>query len=99
MNEHGNDPTTQVELQALPVQEDPKPGVTAEKADLVLDLTGIQELDAANLALLLTTQQQAEEEDRDVWLAGVPLQVWQALNALGLGRFFKPFPASGAATV
>jgi anti-anti-sigma regulatory factor len=99
MNEHENDPTTRVDIQALPVQEGPKQAGTVKKADLVLDLSGIQELDAANLALLLTTQQQAEEEDRDVWLAGVPLQVWQALNALGLGRFFKPFPASGAATV
>jgi ABC-type transporter Mla MlaB component len=63
--------------------------------DLVVDLSHMQKLDITSLALLLTAQRQAKEEDRDVWLAGVPLQVWEALDGLGLGRFFKPFPVSG----
>ena len=69
------------------------------RGDLVVDLSGITELDLASLALLLTAQQNVEQEDRDVWLAGVPLHVWQALNAMGLGRFFKPFPVSGEVAV
>ena len=85
--------------QNLPVLGTQGVSGSVKLADLVLDLSGIQELDVANLSLLLTTQQKAEQEDRDVWLVGVPLQVWQALHAMGLGRFFKPFPASGEGVV
>lgn len=70
-------------------------GSCTESKDLVVDLSGLRELDFASLALLLTAQQQAEQEDRVVWLAGVPLQIWRNLNASGLGRFFRPFPVSG----
>lgn len=65
-----------------------------EKGDLVVDLSGTKELNLTSLALLLTAQQKAEQEDRKVWLAGVPIRVWQALNAMGLGGFFHPFPVS-----
>lgn len=95
MNEHESDPTLREDTQALPVLGAHGASESVKKADLVLDLSGIQELDVVNLSLLLTTQQKAEQEDRDVWLVGVPLQVWQGLHAMGLGRFFKPFPASG----
>ena len=64
--------------------------------DLVVDLTGIMELDVTSLALLLTAQQNAQKEDRAIWLAGVPMGLWQALHSMGLGRFFKPFPMSAA---
>lgn len=66
------------------------------KGDLVVDLSGMKSLDVANLALLLTAQRSAQEEDRAVWLAGVPIQVWAHLHRIGLGRFFKPFPEAGA---
>ena len=49
-------------------------GPFENKGDLVVDLSGIKKLDLASLALLLTAQQKAEQEDRDVWLAGVPLR-------------------------
>jgi len=99
MNEHEGDPTIQEDTQTLSVLGTQGVSRPVKKADLVLDLSGIQDLDVANLSLLLTTQQKAEEEDRDVWLVGVPLQVWQALHAMGLGRFFKPFPASDEVVV
>ena len=99
MNDHASDPTIREDTQTLPVLGTQGLSGSVKKADLVLDMSGIQELDVANLSLLLTTQQNAEQEDRDVWLVGVPLQLWQALHAMGLGGFFKPFPASGEVAV
>lgn len=64
-----------------------------------MDLSDFAELDSTSLALLLTAQRQVEEEDREVWLAGVPFHIWTALNAMGLGRFFRPFPDSGRVAV
>ncbi|MFH1763983.1 MAG: STAS domain-containing protein [Gemmatimonadota bacterium] len=95
MNEQENDARTGERNGNLPVLD--AAGITAprKKGDLVVDLSGIRELNQINLALLLTAQQKAEQEDRDVWLAGVPLHVWQALYAMGFGRFFRPFPVSG----
>ena len=95
MNEHENDTRTQEHAEDLPVLESVEIAAPRKEGDLVVDLSGIRELDLTSLALLLTAQQKAEQEDRDVWLAGVPFHVWQALNAMGLGRFFKAFPISG----
>ncbi len=72
---------------------------TPDRSDLVVDMTGIQKLDVTSLALLLTAQQSAEKEDRAIWLAGVPMNVWQALHEMGLGHFFKPFPVSAEVVV
>ena len=70
-----------------------------EKRDLVVDLTGITHLDLESLALILTAQQQAEQEDRRVWLAGVPLRIWKTLDEMGLGRLFSFFPVSAQMAV
>ena len=99
MNEHENDARATEREGGLPVLEPARGAAPRKKGDLVVDLSGIKELDLASLALLLTAQQTAKQEDRAVWLAGVPLHVWQALNAMGLGRFFKPFPVSGEVAV
>lgn len=77
----------------------PKPLAGPEKRDLVVDLSGITRLDLRSLALLLTAQQQAEQEDRKVWLAGVPLRIWKNLDDMGLGRLFWFFPVSGQMAV
>lgn len=69
------------------------------KDDVVIDLSGVLELDVASLGLLLTAQQQAETEGRCVWLAGLHVQLWQALDAMGLGRLFKAFPIPQKAAV
>ncbi len=70
---------------------------TPEKRDLVVDLSGVRELNLTSLALLLTAQRNAQEENRSVWLAGLPGQMWEALYAMGLGPFFKAFPKPGQA--
>lgn len=99
MNGHENDTGTENHGQEISVLETAEVAAPGKKGDLVVDLSGITELDVASLALLLTAQQKAEQEDRGVWLAGVPLHVWQALHAMGLGGFFKPFPVSGEVAV
>jgi len=99
MNEHENGTGTEEHRADISVLESAEVATPRKKGDIVVDLSGIRELDLSSLALLLTAQQNAEQEDRDVWLAGVPLHVWQALNAMGLGRFFKPFPVSGEVAV
>ena len=77
----------------------PEVGTGPEKRDLVVDLTGINQLDLESLALILTAQQQAEQEDRRVWLAGVPLRIWKTLDDMGLGRLFSFFPVSAQMAV
>jgi ABC-type transporter Mla MlaB component len=99
MNEHENDARTTDQDGNLSVFESATVSVSRNNCDLVVDLSGIRELDLTSLALLLTAQQRAEKEDREVWLAGVPLHVWKALHAMGLGGFFKPFPVSGEVAV
>ena len=99
MNEHENDTGLPDRAEELQVMESAEAVAPRKKGDLVLDLSGMKELDVTSLALLLTAQQKAKQEDRAVWLAGVPIRVWQALNAMGLGRFFKPFPVSGEVAV
>ncbi len=69
-----------------PVAESPR--------DLVLDFSGIEELDVRSLALLLTARELACAEDRHVWSTGVPLGTRWALSALGLDDFFPPLPAA-----
>ena len=95
MNEHETEARTGEHSGDLPVLESAAVAAQRKKGGLVVDLSGVRELDLTSLALLLTAQQKAAQEDREVWLAGVPLHVWQALHAMGLGRFFKPFPVSG----
>lgn len=95
MNEHEKDIRGQEDPAKLPVVEKAGASAPRNQGDLVVDFSGVQALTIANLSLLLTAQQRAEQEDREVWLAGVPLHVWQALQAMGLGRFFKPLPVFG----
>jgi len=95
MNEHEKDTETGSQVEALPVVASEGVEATPSDGDLVVDLTGIRELDVANLSILLTTQQQAQGEDRVIWLAGVPFEVWRTLHQMGLGGYFRPFPISG----
>ena len=99
MNEHENVTRLPEDAGNLPVLDSRGTTGAPRRADLVVDLSGIQQLDLTNLAILLTAQQKAQQEGRVVWLAGVPPGIWQALRAMGLGRFFKPFPVSGKVAV
>ncbi len=92
MTDH--DRTTVSDPAELPVLEAQKTCRPQSPPALVVDLSGFHELGVTDLSLLLTAQQVAQEEDRDVWLAGVPFHIWQKLHELGLGRFFRPFPSS-----
>ena len=93
MNEYGNNTATNPEG-GIPLIQGEAPEGKPREGDLVVDLSGMQQLDLNSLSLLLTAQQNAQEEDRSVWLAGVPFHVWQALHGMGLGQFFKPFPVA-----
>lgn len=93
MNEYGNSTATIPET-GVPLIQDEAPEGKPRKGDLVVDLSEMKQLDLTSLSLLLTAQQNAQEEDRAVWLAGVPFHVWQALYGMGLGQFFKPFPVA-----
>jgi len=82
-------------LRSSPALEPVEAIRTRKGKALVVDLSGTRHLNQQNLALLLTAQQMAEQEDRDTWLAGVSLPLWHALQAMGLSRFFRSLPASG----
>jgi ABC-type transporter Mla MlaB component len=97
MNEHEKESRIQGERERFPMMDGRRSQLGPAGSDLVVDLSGIKELDVTSLALLLTAQQSAQKEDRAIWLAGVPVGTWHTLHAMGLGRFFKPFPASAGA--
>jgi ABC-type transporter Mla MlaB component len=99
MTEHEND-TRMVEAEeGLRLGDVPGAWAATRGRDLVLDLSGLRELDAPNLSLLMTVQQKAQKEHRAIWLTRVPYRVWETLHALGLDRLFRAFPVSGAMDV
>lgn len=97
MNEHENETRNEERSPRLPVLEERRPLKGPGPRDLVVDLSGIEELDVTNLALLLTAQQSVQKEHREMWLAGAPLGMWQALHSMGLEHFFKAFPLGAGA--
>jgi ABC-type transporter Mla MlaB component len=92
MNEHEKETRNTENTRRLPVLK----GRTLRRApvqtDVVVDLSELQELDITSLALLLTAQQHAQKEDRAIWLAGAPVDMWHTLHAMGLEHFFRAFP-------
>ena len=97
MNEHEKETGIQKDTSKLPLAASRRTRGGPVRRDLVVDLSEMKELDVTSLALLLTAQQNAQKEDRAIWLTGVPVETWQTLRAMGLGRFFKPFPGSAGA--
>jgi ABC-type transporter Mla MlaB component len=97
MNEHEKETRIQKDTSKLPVVSPRRTRRGPAGWDLVVDLSEMKELDVTSLALLLTAQQNAQKEDRAIWLTGVPVETWHTLRAMGLGRFFKPFPGSAGA--
>lgn len=93
MNEQERDRRVQGAEVAFEPFEARKPWRRNRVRDLVLDLSGVNDIDAANLTLLLTAQQYARREGRSVWLAGASAKIWETIVAMGLVRFFKRFPA------
>lgn len=62
-------------------------------SDLIVDFSGLQTPDLAGLTLLLTAQQLAKAERRQVWLKDLPERTWQLLQALGLDGLFVRMPS------
>ena len=97
MNEHEKQTRIRKGITKLPVVTHRRTRRGPAGQDLVVDLSEMKELDVTSLALLLTAQQSAQKEDRAIWLTGVPVGTWHTLRAMGLGRFFRPFPGSAGA--
>ncbi len=68
---------------------------TPPELDLVIDFAGTQIVDLAGLTMLLTAQQIADSEDRQVWLMDLPEGAWSLLKALGLDDLFVCVPLLG----
>ncbi len=68
---------------------------TPPELDLVIDFHGTQILDLAGLTMLLTAQQIAGSENRQVWLVDLPEGAWRLLKALGLDDLFVCVPLLG----
>ena len=67
-------------------------GNTPARTDLVFDFSGVGHVDLAGLSMLLTAQQLAQQDSRDVWVRGLPDDAWRVLYALGLQDYFRLFP-------
>lgn len=89
-NGDGSSPTTVPPMvRTTPEAEDAEP-----HRDLVFDFSQMDDISVHDLSVLLTAQRLATEEDRAVWAAGVQVETWHALHAMGLGHYFRPFPTS-----
>ncbi len=62
-------------------------------SDLIVDFSGLQTPDLAGLTLLITAQQLAQAEQRQVWLKDLPEHTWLLLQALGLDGLFVRMPS------
>jgi len=71
------------------------PPETPPELDLVIDFHGAHILDPAGLTMLLTAQQIADSENRQVWLMDLPEGEWRLLKALGLDDLFVCVPRMG----
>jgi len=65
------------------------------KSDILIDFTDSHIVDFEGLTLLLTAQQLAQSEDRQVWLMGLPENAWTVLQAMGLADLFVRVSAPG----
>ena len=60
--------------------------------DIVFDFSKMSTLKVSDLAVMLTAHQIASEEERTVWVTGLPRDSWLIIRALGLEGYFRPFP-------
>ena len=65
---------------------------TLRTRDWVFAVEDSDALDIHGIALLMTARELAMEEDRKVWLTGLPPEFWTLMNAMGLEGYFIPFP-------
>lgn len=74
------------------VREAEARGRIDELNDVILDFTDMKTLDLQVVSLLFTAREKANDEDRQVWVAGLPDTFWVFLRSMGLEEFFQAFP-------
>lgn len=60
--------------------------------DVILDFKDMDTLDLQIVSLLFTAREKARDEDRQVWVAGLPEAFWVFLRSMGLEEFFQAIP-------
>ncbi len=68
------------------------PSQLPAREDLFVDYSHVGTIDLPGLSLLFTAERIARSEHRRVWVAGLPLEFWNLLHAMGLDGFFQHFP-------
>ena len=63
------------------------------ESDIVIDFAGQQIFDLSGLTMLLTAQQIADSEKKQIWLMDLPERTWILLEALGLNDLFEFLPS------
>lgn len=93
MRDHGPDDRSRVG--SGDGEQPPAGGFSSPPAagDVVFDFSELEPMRVQDLSVLLTARQLAFDDDRTVWAAEVPMEIWQTLRALGLTGYFRPFPA------
>jgi ABC-type transporter Mla MlaB component len=59
----------------------------------VFDFTGVGRVDLGALALMLTALELLPEENRRVWVAGLPGSFWTSMRSMGLDGYFMQIPS------
>ena len=62
-------------------------------SDPVFDFTGVGRVDLGALALMLTARERLPEENRRVWVAGLPGSFWSSMRSMGLDGYFMQLPS------
>ena len=89
-----NDHREQHPAGALQIQ-DLADGRTPRSRDWVFSVVDSDALDLQGIALLMTARELAQDQERTVWLAGLPPAFWRFMDAMGLEGYFIPFPDQG----
>lgn len=71
--------------------------VTAGARHVVLDLSGVEFMGSAGLALLIAEREAAIAREGELRLAGVPRTAGRALSLTGLTELFDTYPDADAA--
>jgi len=64
-----------------------------DPSDPVFDFTGVGRVDLGALALMLTARELLPEENRRVWVAGLPGSFWTSMQSMGLDGYFMQIPS------
>lgn len=82
---------------AAPLREAIHGQVSAGARHVVLDLSGVEFMGSAGLALLIAEREAAISREGELRLAGVPRTAGRALSLTGLTELFDTYPDADAA--